>query len=94
MDLFSHYSRLLSIGDGWKVADVKLEMGQLRVDIYLDNNEKCAPYSECVQRLNGATNDWNVSVWENTGERDMRRLAYFDPTPRQLVKKVVGTGPG
>ena len=38
-----------------------------------------------IERVAGATNDWNVSVWENTGERDMRRSAYFDPTPRQLV---------
>ena len=27
MDLFSHYGRLLGIGEEWKVADVKLDVG-------------------------------------------------------------------
>jgi len=27
MDLFSHYGRLLGIGEEWEVADVKLDMG-------------------------------------------------------------------
>ena len=47
MDLFSHYGRLLGIGEEWKVTDVKLDMAHLRVDIYLDYGEKCAPCPEC-----------------------------------------------
>lgn len=72
-----------------RAADAKSRSGGAFLEFYLG-----APSLEYgqrmpvlrIERVVGATNDWNVSVWENTGERDMRRSAYFDPTPRQLVK--------
>ena len=47
MDVNQHYAALLGIGDEWTVADVSLDVGGRRIDIYLEYAKKAAICPEC-----------------------------------------------
>ena len=85
MDLFSHYGRLLGIGEEWKVADVKLDMAHLRVDIYLDYGEKCAPCPKCGE-LSPMYDTQEERVWRHLDTMQFTTLIHARP-PRCKCEK-------
>ena len=47
MDVKQHYAALLGLGEEWSVTDVALDVGGMRIDIYVEYAEKSAICPEC-----------------------------------------------
>ena len=76
--IFSHCGRLLGIGEEWKVTDVKLDMAHLKVDIYLDYGEKCAPCPEC-RTLSPMHDSQEERIWRHLDTMQFTTLIHAKP---------------
>lgn len=78
MNLNTHYSKLLGIGEDWKVVDVRLDIAASKVDIYLDYVEKCAPCPKCGA-LSSIHDCQKERVWRHLDTMQFQTLIHAKP---------------
>lgn len=78
MDLNTHYSKLLGLGEEWKVVDVRLDVAASKLDIYLDYAEKCAPCPECGT-LSPMYDCQKERVWRHLDTMQFQTLIHAKP---------------
>jgi transposase len=65
MDITEHYAQLMGVNSPWLIEDVKLDMTNQRVDIYVDYTAKEGPCPEC---------NCNAPRYDDRQERIWRHL--------------------
>ncbi len=85
MEINAHYSRLLGIGEEWKVVDVRLDIAASKIDIYLDYVEKCAPCPECGT-LSSIYDCQEERIWRHLDTMQFQTLIHAKP-PRCCCAK-------
>ena len=75
MDLKEHYGRLLGLGDDWCVERVRFDPEHMRLDIFLEFNEKCAPCPECGE-LSPIHDRQNERVWRHLDTMQFATLIH------------------